>query len=307
MAEKLAATKNKEGMDLIAKHFLSIVDQIKVMYEYSLSIGKTVSKENSSDYIRLIAITQSYYNKKETLPSDKDLTNDYAMAAKLHNHLKAIVTPATPESLKATERIGNSFRVANSGVNFLIYLTMICLFFFVATSFTIKFNNSFIPQLLKSLNIIFAAGLGSGFYSLTTARNYIIQRTFDPRYNQVYYVRFVLGLASGTILGFLGPDMISGDLANELSAAVLAIVGGYSAEAVSLILKRVADTLVTIVQGNKEDRIDSKEQKIKNDAELQNNKNKNAIIKKLQKINSSTDSDSNVKKELDTLIEGLLE
>jgi hypothetical protein len=108
---------------------------------------------------------------------------------------------------------------------------------------------------VEILNWIFAAMLGAVFYVLFSVNDYVKNRTFDPRYNAVYVIRFALGIVSGLILAvvlekyFLGQD---GKPAN-LGPAVLALLGGFSTEGVYQILQRLVDILVATVRGDQSD------------------------------------------------------
>ena len=57
------------------------------------------------------------------------------------------------------------------------------------------------------MQIIGAAGLGSSFCQLHRATEYITARIFDPKYNQVYLIRFALGIIGGVILGQFGRQL----------------------------------------------------------------------------------------------------
>lgn len=134
--------------------------------------------------------------------------------------------------------------------------------------------------------LLAAASLGSAFYGLYTAHKYVVSCTFDPKYHQVYLIRFVLGLTSGTILGFFGKDFnlgLGGDAKKQLGACVLALVGGYAAEAVSQILQRFAETLVTVVRGSNTDVLEAKEGELKAKAKQQEAQTKNDLVKGLLK------------------------
>ncbi len=109
-------------------------------------------------------------------------------------------------------------------------------------------TTTYVREIVESLNLLAAAALGAGFYSLSTSHRYVRDRTFDPQYNQLYVVRFVLGVAAGVILSVGIGESYFPD--QNLGKGLLAIVGGYSADAVSEILQRLADTLLTIVKGS---------------------------------------------------------
>ena len=175
-----------------------------------------------------------------------------ALVLDAHARLSALVTPANPESIRASSLKNNKTLLA------------IALFGFV--SFV-----AFVLPLLISLDMVGdialllgASGLGSTFYSLYTATKYLRERTFDPKYNQVYAIRFALGIFAGFILGHFGPQLLDAaeqDPQKSIGPPLLALVGGFSAEAVAQILQRVADTLVTMVRGSGKERAEAEAEK----------------------------------------------
>ena len=99
--------------------------------------------------------------------------------------------------------------------------------------------------------IFSASGLGAGFYTLITVRKYLINRTYDPRYNPTYFIRFIIGITAGTILALVfRDDLISNkNLDFNYSVEMLALVGGFAADAVTIILKRTSEILITAFKG----------------------------------------------------------
>lgn len=100
-----------------------------------------------------------------------------------------------------------------------------------------------------------AAMLGAAFYTLYTANRYIVERTFDRTYTTHYIVRFVLGIVAGVILANFGEyvlDKVTSptESALTLTQTLLALVGGYSADAVNAVFTRVAETMTTLVRGS---------------------------------------------------------
>lgn len=317
----------------LEKRIKELRDDINTMENYLFASGKTLSPDMISDLAELNCSRDKLKAKK------KDNIKLYTMVLEAHNQLSALIAPATPITLRATERLGNSFRIKNYAINKLIYLTLFCLVGFIITlPFALKetpitmetsptekakdeasqkkleknvtpnepeknttnpnnltglFNqqNQYKDKLLLVINILFAAGLGAGFYSLTTSRRYILNRTFDPSYNQIYYIRFVLGLTAGTILGYFGGTGLfakniteNSQLVSGISIGVLSIVGGYSADAVAKILQRIAETLVTLVQGSNQNEIDMKESQIKTEALMNLNRDKKELVKTLHNL-----------------------
>ena len=108
-----------------------------------------------------------------------------------------------------------------------------------------------------SLNAFFGAVLGASFYVLVKTQPYLATRSYDPKFNASYISRFFTGVIGGLILSIaLGP-FISGKLGTELdqslSPGVIALLGGFSARAVELILQRLVEVLMAAVRGDGSD------------------------------------------------------
>jgi len=107
---------------------------------------------------------------------------------------------------------------------------------------------------LVPLNALFGAGLGASFYILLNTQSYLSTRSFDPKYNGIYVARFITGLIAGIILSTaLRPFVMSlfqGKNEYSFAPGVLAILGGYAAEAVQQILQRLVEILMTAVRGD---------------------------------------------------------
>lgn len=103
-------------------------------------------------------------------------------------------------------------------------------------------------------NWVFGSGLGASFYVLTKAQPYLQNRSYDPKYNNTYICRFVIGIVAGVILAQISNAIVPADnseqLIRKLGPGVIAIIGGYSAEAVQLILQRLADVITAMVRGD---------------------------------------------------------
>jgi outer membrane lipoprotein SlyB len=107
---------------------------------------------------------------------------------------------------------------------------------------------------LGALNAFWGAGLGASFYILLRTQPYLRDRSYDPRYNAVYISRFITGVIAGVILATaigpaLGKSLTTGAGA-ALTPGVLAIVGGFAAEAVELVLQRFVEILLAVVRGD---------------------------------------------------------
>lgn len=192
--------------------------------------------------------------------SPKDMES-FELTQEIHGRLSELLAPATPESIRAS-----SFRT-NRILQIISFLGLVGFLLLILPTFAPATWNT---DGLDLFALLGAAALGSTFYSLNTANRYLREGTFDPRYNQVYLVRYVLGIFAGFILGTFAEDLLGADGQNADAASqqlatigptALALVGGFSAEAVALILQRVADTLVTLVRGSDRDRVEAQADK----------------------------------------------
>jgi hypothetical protein len=108
-----------------------------------------------------------------------------------------------------------------------------------------------------SLNAFFGAVLGASFYVLVKTQPYLANRSYDPKFNASYISRFFTGIIGGLILSIAFGPFLSGKLGTELgqslSPGVLALLGGFSAEAVEVILQRLVEILLTAVRGDASD------------------------------------------------------
>lgn len=166
----------------------------------------------------------------------------------VHGQLTQLIAPATPASIRASSVSSNSALKAT------IWISVIS---FILLLLSITSSEIDCPPSCSKLNLftyyfgIFgAAGLGATFHALTSASEYLRSATFDPRYNQTYLIRLCIGICAGFILGFFANDLgITGTIGHK----GLALIGGFSAEAVVQILKRIAETLVAAIRGNEKD------------------------------------------------------
>ncbi len=111
--------------------------------------------------------------------------------------------------------------------------------------------------LWTSVNAFFGAVLGASFYVLVRTQPYLANRSYDPKFNASYISRFFTGIIGGLILAIaFGPflaDKLGAELNQSLSPGVLALLGGFSARAVELILQRLVEVLMAAVRGDGSD------------------------------------------------------
>ena len=176
-----------------------------------------------------------------------DIKAQLKTAIDVHGQLSQLIAPATPDTIRASEI------KANPAILIIIACAIV--------SFSLLVLSFACPQdstLTMIIGITGASGLGSSFYALNAASEYLKNRTFDPLYNQAYLVRLCIGLCAGLILALFAKDF-GIDVGIEQNG--LALVGGYSAEAVIQILQRVAETLVAAVRGSGKEQAKAKAEK----------------------------------------------
>jgi hypothetical protein len=109
-------------------------------------------------------------------------------------------------------------------------------------------------------NALMGAGLGAAFYVLLKTQPYLLNRSFDPKYNAAYISRFITGVIGGVILAIaIAPQLPQQpSAAVALTPGVLAILGGYAAEAVEQVLQRLVEVLLALVRGDGSTQVQAK-------------------------------------------------
>jgi len=255
------------------------------------------------------------------LPTPQKRPGDNANAlVKIHGQLTAIVAPATPRTilLLAEEAEKKSFWRFLGPVPLvrgLMVLAILSIAALVGTSLCEQVDGkvdwaheSGWHLLLEELFVLSAAAIGVSFYSLFQVNRYIAEGTYDPKYNASYSIRFVLGMVSGMILALLIP--IDNDSAlQEFSKPTLAMLGGFSVVVVYRLLKRLVDTVDSLVRGEPQDVAAAQEQTVRAHYAEQESHNRmkfTASLIKLQQQVSANSSLEDVQRELDRILETLI-
>ena len=182
---------------------------------------------------------------------------------KLHRILAQRVAPATPLTLEATR--GGSLTGRIREVAILKRLSAICLVSLGLFLLCLLLTSLPLPEWCRGVRevvpVFLASLLGSSFSALFTANRYVVARTFDPRYETTYWSRLWLGVVAGTLLAlFVKGGAAAGQdsaLLEGIGPLAAALLGGYSAEAVDRVLRRLAETLVVLVRGSEKERLES--------------------------------------------------
>jgi hypothetical protein len=280
----------------LIKNINSLIYGVKLMVEYAASKGKEI---DANDVVEI----ENIFAKKISDDLNKvELAKYYSEIIGIHSRLSLLIKPATAKSLLATEsRLGGLF-YKNQAIKLITWITICSLVILILLNiFSFK---SFVEGQIY-LKILFASALGAGFSILTKIKKYIVNRTFEPRYNQGYLVTFIIGIIAGVILSIVFAEMVgktemgtfdSDAMPLKIGMTVIAIVGGYSARAVSRILERIAETLEAFVKGGIQDQVENEKEKTKA-------QEKQKTIALLQKIKEEgTKSGFDLQKSLDELL-----
>lgn len=179
-----------------------------------------------------------------------------------HNLLCKNVTPATPKSIGYTNRIRMNNRKKSIFrqiplVRNLVILAVLFLIGFVGFGFSDQVNNDSLDKGLLAnnglsllLNVGFLtsiAGLGVLFHLLKSVGTSVMKSTLVPEETINYVSQILLGVISGLLLSeviaIYTTDPASTNLFNK---SVLALVGGFSSDAIFTILEGLITRLKNI-------------------------------------------------------------
>jgi len=179
-----------------------------------------------------------------------------------HNLLCKNIAPATPKSIEYTKKLRQEGK--NKAlfsrlplVRNLIILALFFLAIFIVTGLSPSVNNDSLDKgimdnqglsLLLNLGFLTAiSGLGVLFYLLKSVSTAVKNSTLVPE-DTIYYVALIVlgviaGLITSEIISFYKTD--SSDI-NLFNKSVLALVGGFSSDAIFSILQGIIDRIKAI-------------------------------------------------------------
>jgi hypothetical protein len=260
----------------------------ELMADYAMDSGKDIPQWLAES---LVKITSEVKELKEVLSeadADKKTlsknSDEYKLKineklkvktgelSKIYSKLIQIVAPATPLSIEYTKPTVSFFFKGSKTIPLIRGMWIASLLFLAGLIIS---RVEILPLAAANpLSLFFAAGLGAYFYSLYMANRYLINRTFDPKYVTFYYNRIIIGIIAGYILANIIDVSkilsIHQNVFTQFSSYIIAILGGFSADAVMKILNRVVATLITMVEGDAKELIKNREEelKVKFDAEI---------------------------------------
>jgi len=208
-----------------------------------------------------LSVPGSLVQTLQTAARSEDESTGIQPLAQAHGRLSQIVAPATPRSIlvltdEATTNRLLRFLGPVALVRRMMLVALVSLAVFILAGLSSHVNAESGDIMISQgwellLNLVFflaAAGLGASFFALFQVNRYIVEGTFDPKYETSYWIQFILGLISGILLSQLAPVDLQGSAVN-LTRASLAMLGGFSVRIVYRILSRLVETVESLVRG----------------------------------------------------------
>lgn len=225
-------------------------------------ISSEVKDEMSREINEMISF--AVYNGKiintDLIPLIED--SNVASLINAHNMLCANIAPATPKSIEYTVKLRNRNKDKSLFsklplVRNLVLLAIAFLAAFVVTSLSSDvndqsldkgvMNNNGIDLLLNLGYLASVSGLGVVFYLLKNVSSAVRKGTLVPEDSIYYAALVVLGVISGLIMSeILNLYTKDADSINLFNKSVLALVGGFSSDAIFTVLQSLIDRLKSI-------------------------------------------------------------
>lgn len=278
---------------------VGLLNECETMFNYAVKDGIKIPDWVGSE-ISSISLKSSEIKRERNSKEISELEMDVAASLKddskkltmIHAALSEIVAPATPLTIEYTTPRARFFTGEKNTIPMIRNMWIMSIIFLIGFIITYNWSGKSNNYMYQSWHLLFSAGLGAYFYSLYTANKYFIDRTFDPKYNTFYNNRIIIGIIAGFILAnllnvggiisgtqkeamaisdanaSLGKTADTASMVTKLSPSIIALLGGYSADAVNKILARIVAMLTTLVQGETKDIIASKEAEWKSRTEL---------------------------------------
>jgi hypothetical protein len=244
---------------------VAILEQSMSMLRYALGSGMNVPPATVQAVAAAAARAESAEDATVGPASDDDIRS----LSEVHASLAQIVAPATPHTLvllggdhptgAGWKRVARIPLVAQ-----MMTAAVIAIIAFIGLSLTGSLKDpvrgnlttaSGLDLLLGELFFLSASALGAAFSSLFEIMRSLDRGDLDLRRQYTYWIKFLLGLVAGLILATIlhvksaaGSSPSTG--AMHLSAAGLALLGGYSTSVFYRVLQRLTTSVTTLLTGN---------------------------------------------------------
>jgi len=221
---------------------------------------------------------------------------EMAALVRIHSQLAVAVAPATPRALLVLgDEAHTSTRFAWLGhvgvVRRMMLVAAVSVLLFLAVSISDRVTDPTLNLLLANDLTAFyievwwvsAAAMGASFAMLMQVSDYIVKRTYDPKHEPGYWIRFLLGIMAGLILAALIPVPKDSTFA-DLGKPTLAMLGGFSASAVYRILMRLVDTVESLFRPSPKEEIAQRERAAQMRANEETSQSKVALAGRLVRL-----------------------
>jgi hypothetical protein len=242
---------------------------------------------------------------------------DIAAVASVHERLAKLVAPASPSTLYLLDRTYHKpIRFGSLGpvsvVRQLVMFSMGCVLAFISLSiyhltFGVVQSTEPLHALAENLYWLAAAGVGASFAVLFQINESIAKGTFDPDDAPAYWIKVFLGVVAGFILVAMVPtEGIDSADARVLAKPTIALLGGFSAQAVYRILNRLVETLEDLFSGGQKEQAAIREQAIAARAQEDAAQARLVVAGKLVQLQEQIAAGADVKQQVQDLIRSLV-
>jgi len=252
---------------------------------------------------------------------------DIAALASVHERLAKLVAPASPSTLYLLDRTYHKpIRFGSLGpvsvVRQLVMFSLGCVLTFITLSIVhLTFNEPasggktlwqslFGPiahAVAENIYWLAAAGVGASFAVLFQINESIAKGTFDPDDAPAHWIKVFLGVVAGFILVAMVPTTgIDGADAKVLAKPTIALLGGFSAQAVYRILNRLVETLEDLFSGGQKEQSAIREQAVAARAQEDVAQARLMVAGKLVQLQEQIAAGGDVKQQVQELIRSLV-
>ncbi|HEX8321501.1 hypothetical protein [Longimicrobium sp.] len=247
---------------------------------------------------------------------------DLAALATIHERLAKLVAPASPSTLylldrshQAPSRLGSLGPV--SVVRQLVLFSMGCVLAFIVFSIYHLIvvspgggeaqMSQVAHAFVENVYWLAAAGVGASFAVLFQINETISKGTFDPDDAPAYWIKVFLGVVAGFILVAMVPtEGIDSADAQVLAKPTIALLGGFSAQAVYRILNRLVETLEDLFSGGQKEQAAIREQAVAARAQEDAVQARLVVAGKLVQLQEQIAAGADVKQQVQDLIRSLV-
>ncbi|HEX8246157.1 MAG TPA: hypothetical protein VF541_21780 [Longimicrobium sp.] len=227
---------------------------------------------------------------------------DMAALTRAHTQLAKLVAPATPRALLLMGDEHDGPRLSWLGhvgiVRRMMLASVIAMLAFLAVSVTKVVDDP--HRTLQNtwgweavaLEVwwLSAAAMGASFAMLMQVSDFIVKRTYDPKYEPTYWIKLLLGIMAGLILVGLVPIPETTGAGSELAKPAVALLGGFSASAVYRILTRLVETVESFFRASAREEAAQRERAAQLRANEDTSQTRLALAGQLVKLQQQMDS-----------------